>query len=337
MKFVGAEMIPLVSTRRTEMALQIDVAFKSTYSEGSEISVLDPRSGLIRRHLFGPRQIVNLSSVILEPSQGVVYTSKGELVQESTSWPHQHYFMSFPWKPSPSKKYKTLQKSIPLSSTPFYHWLIEDLPTSIRLLEEFPDVPLVVSKNRPKFVDDFLTLSKANFVVATSPVLIKSLYMVEKCLDYGWPHPNDIGILLNYPAFKQLISHSGLRDRVYISRANSRRSPSNELQIENLFKSRGFVVLYLENMSLSEQISNISAAKILAGVHGAGLSHTIWQQSGSLLIDIYNETYWTECFHRLCASRDIAYESFGYAGSYDSSVPIDKLELRLDRLINEYK
>jgi hypothetical protein len=296
------------------------------YSPTSYLEIWDPRCEKLKGHVFDSRSLYLLEDAIIEPKQGLIYSGKGNLLEDCTPWPQLHVYNSFPWNTSKHTSYLEIDFAIYLTSNPYYHWLIEDLASTIHSLREFPHSPIIVYKDRPAYVHDFVSKLPNEIIYVKGPVRVKSLLMINKGRDSGWPHPVDLENLRSYGPFVKAFNHSSQDHQVYISRKNSQRSPKNENQIEELFQSKGYKSVRLEEFNLFEQITLLSNMTSMAGIHGAGLTNLIWMQNPEKLLDIANESYWTECFHRLAAMSRTEYEAKIYKGAYESEVPIDLIK-----------
>lgn len=315
------------SIRREERAEASRIEIGTTFSSALPITILDPRSKIIRNFFYNERKFFNIEQAIIEPFQGLIWTAtkRAELLKESTRWHPYVLQTSFPVKPFRTK-IKKINEGVILTSTPYWHWLIEDLPLTIGILQkELKNLPIIVSTSRPKYVDDFIALTNNPYIETSGFTNVSKLHTADKGDNSGWPHPNDIKILKNYEPFAKYINSNSDR-KIYISRKYSKRSPRNEQEVENTFLEFGFEVHYFEKLNLLEQISLSSTAKIIAGIHGAGLSNMIWMSEGGKIIDIYNENYWTESFHRSAHICKLDYIHFGYPGATKNDVNI--LELK---------
>jgi len=318
---------PKTFTSLDRLERRTDVNFEKIceYSPSFTLEIQDPRNGRIQGHYFQNRDVNILKDIIIEPTQGFVYSNQGNLIQESTTWPNLHAYNSYPWRPTGRTRFLNVEQGISVSSSPFYHWLVEDLPATLFALKLNLDSPIIAPSNSPNYVLDFLSTTKREVIFVDGPVRVKSIISVEKRKDSGWPHPVDLQVLRNYEDFADCLIERDSDLKIYISRRNARRSPKNEAAIEDLFKSRNYQVVYLEEMSLFEQIETISKCTSLAGVHGAGLTHSIWMQPGAQVIDIVNSSYWTECYHRAAHISNLHYKSFEYEGEFKDSVPLHAL------------
>ena len=71
---------------------------------------------------------------------------------------------------------------------------------------------------------------------------------------------------------------------IYIERSHSRR-PVNTDEFSAWRRQHGFDDVWLEGMSLAEQITLFREAKIVLGVHGAGLTNIIHCRPGTLVVE----------------------------------------------------
>lgn len=300
------------------------------YSNSSTVEIHDPRSELPRGHYFQQRFAYHAQDVILEPKQGLLYSAEGALVEESTNWPIFQMYDSFPWNPKANVKTLEIESAIFLPSSAFWHWLIEDLPPTIFALGLDFNSPILVAMDPPKYVRDFLATLDREVIFLDGPVKVNSVTFVGKGQDSGWPHPKDLDVVQSYDPFAQARHVSSAPEKIYISRRASRRSPSNEVEIEELFLSRGFRVVRLEEMNLLDEIRLVSGVSFIAGVHGAGMTNMIWMPPESKLFDIANDDYWTESPHRAAHMLGIEYDYSIYKGELTGAVSIVEIARKLD-------
>jgi hypothetical protein len=303
------------------------------YSESIVHKGIDVRNERSKGHFFVERNGYKISDVILEPKQGILYNQNGELIIESTSWSALHQYVSFPWNPRKIRKTLNTENGIILSSNPYGHWLIEDLPVTIAAMEFDSSAPLLVSRKHPKYVSDFLETTQTKVVYLDHPMKISSVLIVEKGFDSGWVHPVDRLTLRNYGPFATAMNSKKYEvDRIYATRKGLNRSPKNEADIEKLFANFGFEIYDLSKMNLLEEIGLISSCKVLAGVHGSSFTNEVWMKENSLAFEIINRNYWTEMDHEQFIDQKIEKETFLYQGEPNAAVPLESLELKLKAL-----
>jgi capsular polysaccharide biosynthesis protein len=279
----------------------------------------------VKKHFYEARDLQILSNVILEPKHGLIFTSSGSLVIESTPWGHLHAYNSFPWNRMAHVSKLRVSSAIYVTSNSYYHWLVEDLPSTIFCLQKFPDSPIIAYKNSAKYVMDFLSQVDAEVIFVEGPIQVGSLLCVTKRNDSGWPHPIDLQVLKAFEPFSNAMATPSNSQKVYVSRINSKRSPENEDEIIATFKDKGYLSVELEGLNLFRQIELISSANSLAGIHGAGLTNMIWMNHDSQVQDISNVNYWTECFHRIAHFNQQKYRAVTYEGAFKSRVDLKSL------------
>ncbi len=76
--------------------------------------------------------------------------------------------------------------------------------------------------------------------------------------------------------------------KIYISRSQAqRRRILNEDKVLDYLTPLGYVPFHLENLSFIEQVSLFAQARIVIGLHGAGLTNVAWCPPGARLLEIF--------------------------------------------------
>lgn len=323
-----------ISIHDREKPSNVSKDFLANYSSSSSHEATDIRNGQKRGHYFAERNIYSVKNVILEPRQGILYSEFGNLIIESTTWNPLHQYLSFPWNLRKFSKFLEFEEAIVLSSNPYGHWLLEDLPTTIAAMNCNPNATILVSRNHPKYVKDFLATTNRNIHYLDGPTKVSSVILVEKSDDSGWMPKADLDSLLNYPPFVEAMNVNMKKQvRVYATRKGLTRSPVNEDEIENLFLKFGFQIYNLATLDLLEEISLLANTETLAGLHGSSFGNKIWMKDNSINLEITNRNYWTEYdldvkYLGLKVRREIC----AYSGQPHDAVPLEDLELRLKTL-----
>lgn len=113
--------------------------------------------------------------------------------------------------------------------------------------------------------------------------------------------------------------------KIYLSRQGTRyRTIANQKETEKVLDDLGFEKLETEKLSFQEQMAIFSEAKILIGVHGAGLTNCAFMPQGSVVYElhptilpdksIFNYCYWNLASH------------FGLQYYFQGCDPIDSKE-----------
>jgi hypothetical protein len=302
----------------------LDYEILGIYSDEYLQRQLEPISGLVRTHVSNSRQVYKLKNVTVDSRTGVVYTSNGSVISQSTVWDPLRFFNQSAINSRSLISLKNESNLISISSNSFYHWLIEDLPSTIWLLEQYPNSKLLVSNNPPRYVKDFLKLSGREVIEADCFATVGSLIMVGKNRDAGWPQRQDLSNLRN---FFGLLSDGNVNNKnIYISRKNATRTPVNEKGFQKMLESLGLDILDLNEFHLTEQISFFQSANKIIGLHGAGLANLAWCGTGQHVLEILNLNLFSECYFRLSMEVGLAYKGVTYRGHPQKRLNIKELE-----------
>jgi len=303
------------------------------YSDTEYSSYSDFESGEELSHAFQSSFHLRIFDVTLDSKTGILFTADRKLISESSSWSPEYLAATSQTRP-PSlildSKIKEVRPLINLSTNGFYHWLNEDLPHYLYLREKLQESVTIVSRQRPSYVSDFLETNRIEYLEAPRFVKCESMDLITNKSNVGWPHPKDISILREH--FKTFFKATIPGRKVYISRIGESRSPSFEKDLIVLLEEKGWIILNASKMSLRDQISEISSAQFLAGIHGAGLSGVNWLSSGDAqLIEIGNERF-VRCFQRLSSINKVKYKRINYKND-SRGLDIIRDELKLLNLI----
>jgi capsular polysaccharide biosynthesis protein len=96
--------------------------------------------------------------------------------------------------------------------------------------------------------------------------------------------------------------------KLYVSRKDSkRRRMINEDILEAQLAARGFKIVTLSSLPLSEQFALFRAADVVVAPHGAGLSNLIFSRQGTRVIELSMSSYLNPCFAALGMALDLNY------------------------------
>ena len=107
----------------------------------------------------------------------------------------------------------------------------------------------------------------------------------------------------SYGRRKLLIVRSDF-DKGFLDRGIKHSSVLHQ-KLENL----GFEKVFLEQLSVSEQISLINSADMLVGFHGAGLANMIWMKQDTEVFEI-TETRLTSHFEHIATICNIRFNRY---------------------------
>jgi len=282
------------------------------YSELENFTYTDFESGDLIGHTFQQSYHLKISDVILDSKTGILFTENRKLISESSTWSPEYLSATTYTKPpllNQGSKIQSERPIISITTNGYYHWLNEDLPHYLYLLEKLSNPLTIVSIKRPGYVSDFLKNHSIDFLEVPRYSRFSEYNFVTKKSNVGWPHPVDISIIKKQ--FGIHFSELAPGKKIYISRIGDSRSPLFESELIKTLTNNGWEIINTTGMSLAEQIAEISSAEVLAGVHGAGLSGVNWMKPGTKLIEIGTDRF-VRCFQRLAILNNVQYFRINY-------------------------
>jgi capsular polysaccharide biosynthesis protein len=200
------------------------------------------------------------------------------------------------------------------NSIGYFHWISDILPKLVFLKKKFKKkiIKICLPENlNVNFVLSSLNILGIKYVLISKKYnyKIKNAFYIPEIYPSGNPRPKKI-LDLKKNFSKYLLKKNN--NLVYISRDKSgRRRLENDYDFRNVLKKYGFKTYFMEKLSLKNQIRICSSAKVLIGLHGAGLVNSIWMSKGSHLIELRPEkNIYANCFYSICSINKINYDYF---------------------------
>jgi capsular polysaccharide biosynthesis protein len=223
------------------------------------------------------------------------------------------------------------------SSYNYYHWMLEILPRLITLQNSgiVPDwylvdaiAPFQLQTLRAFGVPlDRVIQPYSGMHVQAEELLVPSRHFPNSCREVG-------AELIRRLAPTNPAASSG---RIFINRRGSRQ-PANANEVRQLLNRFGFEEHYLEDYSLPKQIELFQQAKAVVAMHGAGLTNTVFCNSGSLVVELMPEGKYRPCFpmlSRLCGLRHYLVSAKRKRFTHDMLVPLETIRALLTDLLSE--
>ena len=247
-----------------------------------------------------------------------------------------------------------------LASKHFAHWFAEILP-KLRLYEKHPaykDYPIIVDDVMPDSHYDYLKRLTSNEVIRIpnghsffchSLLVAPTPSFFPFNLTKGYTVPNDVIAPISPEALYWLRSkilatttpHSPplFSTKIYLSRRKMAwRHMKNEAEVAACLEARGFQPVYIEELSLDEQIELFRHAEIIVAPNGSGTVNLVYAPESVRLIMLSQSNLFNWCGYcgplRAMGYKDIL---FVISDEYDErkhasyTAPIDLLEAALDR------
>jgi hypothetical protein len=296
-----------------EVKANLNFEIVNRFSSNSYIEHFNKANRFTEGHAFESRFLIDATDVKVDIKSGLIFDQLSTVVSESSSWPADRILLGSPYVPRiGALSIKNNIENIILPSNGYYHWLIEDLaPFLYCLRNSEKSAQVLYYHNAPSYVIDLIRELPNISVAMPRGVQIEKVRFVTRGPDTGWPLNEDVFELRNY--FLESLQKVKSTKKIYISRQKTTRSPKFEASLVEILEKEGWNILFLEEMSLREQIVEFSSATIVCGVHGAGLSGIVWMDSKAKVIEL-SPTRHVPCFSRLssivgCEHELIVFES----------------------------
>jgi capsular polysaccharide biosynthesis protein len=289
---------------------------------------------MVLRYTLQETRVIGLRNAIAYPHSGAVVSSQGQVILESLG--SLYKAMTYSGFVAEAARYRwsvdrRKEKLIVPGIGGFYHWMFECLPSVIRCLERYPDHRILLPIKRPAFIDAFLAIIlgvgwRAKALFSSRPLRAQEAVFYSKSYGAQFVHPDDVELLR-----KRLLPNllSGKRPgKVFISRRQAKARACEEGLIASAFRSRGFAIVELETLPLTEQIALLAGASHVAGFHGAGFSHGIFIPDGCRVLELFRHDGLNDCYARLFKTLGRDYRFFVSQAPYPNRFPA--LEAKLD-------
>jgi hypothetical protein len=266
-----------------------------------------------RKHAFKGEFVFHCANVNVYSGNGVTRLNQGSkkyLMESYGYYPNvcQGPFR-VPWiKPSISESCVFLIKPVG-----YYHFLLESLPQLLQAASKYSICPFILN-HEYKFVDEILNFLLRRSVIKREPTKIDA--RVYKVADYvfstvsewsGFVHPQDIKVLKEV---LQPLGRDGMSGpkRFFVSRSFSSRAFANQAEVESVLQQHGVKTVYLENLTVADQILLFEEAEFIVANHGAGLANLVWCENSPVVIELFSTKHLNDCFARLAVSLGFEYE-----------------------------
>ena len=328
-KIIHSELLfpyPVISILDDVYGFDLKYSFQQILEQPSDWQIYNPAKKIEAQKNFVPRNEFLVENVHLNTINGSVFTRNKQLLLESSIWP-EHLHLKYrvpdqcllPILPINT----TFERAICLPATGnFYHWLIEELPNFLILNSRYPNMPILTNKVKPDYLLSFIEQFKLAVTDVDDFVNVTKYKFIQKTQDSSWPNPNDLQILRNH-FLNGLDNSNKCKDaKVYVSRIKSTRSPKFEKDLADGLKEKGWMVIEPSTLSLSEQVEIFASAKVIAGIHGAGLTGIVWASPGTKVLELCNELWkYPPVYSRISSMLGLHYRYLGYRGNHLGEYP----------------
>ena len=263
-------------------------------------------------HVYAGRSNYVLGPVLADTRSGFVYVNhlgRSALIRESTSWPAIQAL----WSVSRPTDGSIVDEPLTILSSPsnYFHFMTEDLPALLRVLDQWPDISVGVCKGRrPAFVDAALEAIGIKPVVLDRYIRVGTLHLAGRGQDLGYLRPRDhaqalraLSILKTSDPGK---SPAG-QGIIFASRGLATRAGQTEQEAQKIAQDLGAEVVDFSALSLIDQATVASRSSVVIGSHGAALTNALFCRPGSMLVEVISPDYHNRCYEWLAHTSNLRY------------------------------
>lgn len=260
-------------------------------------------------------------------STGRLITNRLDLTGGKTLYEHPLFYFSgsrfFP------RIYKTDQPIVSMTAgwqDAFFHWIYQVLPR-LELVDSSQTLYIAQGKPFQKETLEILgitnTIDASTYDAAFSPeITVPSML--------GIPTPRSCAYLRSL--FLDKIPKQEKR-RLYISREDAlTRQIVNDQDVWRLLHAYGYEKVTLTGLPLLEQMALFRSAESIISPHGAGLSHLIWCDPKTSVIELFHQNYVNVCYWHVSANVNLDYYHLfdtSEATTQDPNITVDLKALRM--------
>lgn len=181
--------------------------------------------------------------------------------------------------------------------------MLEDLPVFLGAISTDLEMQLLAPVRNFRPSNEFLIkFFPERYQEIHQTVQVESLIMAAKTSGQGTPFAHNVVHPLDMKLVKEWFYRNGCypeyndntdKKNIYLSRIGYRRTPKGEEILVRKLKDKGFYI-FDGKMSLLDQISLFSNAKLVVGTNGSAFVNLVWMKPGS---SVLNTHYSGEKFH----------------------------------------
>ncbi len=173
------------------------------------------------------------------------------------------------------------------------HWLIDVLPR-LAVLNEFPaQTRILVPAHRARYQVESMEMLKLSDRCRWT----KETYIEVE--DYYFSSaPSAIACYSPYTVqcvqkmFLPLIDRQkATPKRFFVRRTGATRNMTNEAEVLEFFEKSGWTVVDLAGLGFAEQIAWFAGAEAVAGIHGSGMTNSLWCPRGCKILELFSDQY----------------------------------------------
>ncbi len=146
-----------------------------------------------------------------------------------------------------------------------------------------------------------------------APFVQSKLIVVSSYPNQDINNPAEWTIDFIRKSFLHLAKQTNHQDQlIYISRSDSIRSRRliNENHLSSLLVLLGFRIVHLSKINFVDQVTLFANARMVVGVHGAGMTNLVFSQPGTIVCEIFGQAYQPVMFKKISNYLGLKYKPY---------------------------
>ena len=183
----------------------------------------------------------------------------------------------------------------------YYHWMFDVLPrieliqrSQIKLSEIDCFVVNSVGKPFQKETLELLNIPAGKIIESDLHTHIQATELIVPSFPgyMDWIPPGTMQFLRQTFLPQVSLVKNKVNQKIYISRARAKnRQIVNELEVESLLINEGFKTIFLEEMSVLEQVAIFANTEIIVAPHGSGLTNLVFCAPNTKVVELFSPNY----------------------------------------------
>lgn len=271
---------------------------------------------------LGKKQLFMVEKAIVY-SEACLLSLEGNLVKESTHWSPE---LSLLRAGKPPKRARDFANGlyVRLPSASYYHFIFESLPQLIWIKSKFPESTLVLNSRSHSYERAIASHLGMKVLFFKEPLMLEKTLLISQPGALGVPSDFEVRQLRTLSNAAAATQGEG---KLFVSRRFASRSASDDKRAEQAAQSLGFEVVHFEKMSLLEQIELASQAQVMVGLHGAGLSNSVFMHRGSTLVEVLEPSWPNQCFEIMARAAELNFRRVTSSAKTPDSAIWEALEM----------
>lgn len=193
----------------------------------------------------------------------------------------------------------------------YFHWLTDGL-TRLLVRDSLPeDTRILIPPNPSSFVKETIELLGLSDKAVEMPAAClkpERYYFCSPMVMTGVRNP--LGFAWLRKAFSPFYAERGSGNPIFLTRRGGARVPENISELEKYVEKIGFEIIDCGKIKVAEQISKISGATAVIGLHGAAMTNILWAQAGTPVLEIFDPGYLNGCYEQIAYEGGLPHTYF---------------------------